>query len=80
MSYTRPIPSVLCCSNDELKELSGGRRPITVRRWLDRQKIRYVTGLDGWPRVPRLAMLAHIGALQPDAMPHEPKLRLPPAP
>jgi hypothetical protein len=77
MSRDAPAPRSLCCTNDELRELSGGRVPKTVCRWLDMQRIRYVTGLDGWPRVPREAMLAHIGATAPGSACHEPRMRLP---
>lgn len=80
MSRARPIPPVLCMSRDELKEISGARAPGRVIEWLKRQNIRCVTGLDGWPRVPRSAMLAHIGAIRPENANHGPKLRLPEAP
>ncbi len=61
-------------TRDELKELTGAKRPSSICPWLDREGIRYAIGVDGWPRVLRSVILVR---LDPAAKVHnEPRLRL----
>lgn len=34
-----------------LQDVTGLQRPSAIRRWLDREKIPYLIGVDNWPRV-----------------------------
>lgn len=62
-------------STSNLKELTGLQRPSSVRRWLDGQRIPYLVGADGWPRVLQAIILERLGGqVMPPAS--EPKLRL----
>ena len=38
-------------SNAELVKLSGRHRPSAIMRWLDSERIPYLVGADGWPRL-----------------------------
>lgn len=61
-------------SRAELIELTGAKRPGAICAWLDREGIRHVVGIDGWPRVLRSVILAR---LDPSTVAsHEPRLRL----
>ena len=44
-----------------LAEITGLQRPSAVRRWLDRERIPYVVGADGWPRVLEAIMMQRMG-------------------
>ena len=61
-------------TRDELKALTGGKRPTSIRAWLDREGIRYATGIDGWPRVLRSVILSRLDPSAPAV--NEPRLRL----
>lgn len=62
-------------SASNLKELTGLQRPSSVRRWLDAQRIPYLVGADGWPRVLHAIIMERLGGqIVPPA--HEPQLRL----
>ena len=61
-------------TRDEIKELTGARRPSTVRECLDREGIAYINGIDGWPRVLRSVILDRLDPGQKHE--HEPRLRL----
>ena len=60
----------------ELARLTGLQRPSAIRRWLDRNKIPYINGADGRPRVLQIIIIERMGgaAVMPPAS--EPKLRL----
>lgn len=61
-------------TTDELRELSGCGRKSTVLGWLDSQRIPYIVGADGWPRVSRAVICARLGeSLNPKP---EPRLHL----
>ncbi|WP_153116335.1 DUF4224 domain-containing protein [Rhodocyclus tenuis] len=62
-------------AHDALIQLTGLRRPSAVRRWLERERIPYVVGADGWPRVLQALIIERLGghAAPPVA---EPRLRL----
>jgi len=62
----------LTLSRAELQELSGRERPSAVCRWLERQRIAYITDADGWPKVLRSALLDRATAPTQTA---EPRLR-----
>ena len=47
--------------NKELTELSGLQRPSAIRRWLERNRIPYMPGADGWPRVLQATILERLG-------------------
>lgn len=66
--------STLTLSRDDLRELAGLKRPDAIMRWLDRQRIPYMVGADGWPRV--LEALIHSRLGQTQAPRREPRLRL----
>ena len=67
----------LTLSRDELMELSGRQRPDAIRRWLDRQRIPYLDGADGWPRVLMAIIEARMGLKSPAPPPkREPRMRL----
>lgn len=58
----------------ELNELTGLQRPSAVRRWLDGQRIPYLVGADGWPRVLQAAIIDRMGGKP--VIVREPQLRL----
>ena len=63
-------------SQDDLKALSGLQRPSAVKRWLDKERIRYLVGADAWPRVLRVVVTERLGGkVVPPPMP-EPQLIL----
>lgn len=63
-------------TREELKDMTGGRRPQTICRWLDSEGIRYAIGIDGWPRVLRSVILVRFGDVNQTAANHEPRLHL----
>jgi hypothetical protein len=59
----------------ELKLLTGLERPSAIRRFLTKQRIPFMVGADGWPRVLQAIILERLGGpIAPPA--HEPRLRL----
>jgi hypothetical protein len=60
---------------DELADLSGLERPSAIKRWLADNRMPFLEGADGWPRVLRAAMLARLGGTKIQDKP-EPRLRL----
>lgn len=63
-------------TRDELKDLTGGKRPSSIMHWLDAENIRYAIGLDGWPRVLRSVILIRFGDINQTQAIHEPRLHL----
>lgn len=63
-------------TKQELSDISGLKRPDAVRRWLDRQKIPYLVGADGWPRVLQDIMMDRMGAKVRPVPVKEPELLL----
>jgi len=59
-----------------LAEITGLQRPSAVRRWLDRERIPYVVGADGWPRVLEAIMMERMGGKVAPPATREPQLRL----
>lgn len=59
-----------------LCQLSGLKRPSAVRRWLEAQRIPYLVGADGWPRVLDAIIRERLGWKQETSPLHEPQLRL----
>lgn len=47
-------------TEDELKELTGWKRPKNVMQWLDENGYRYQVAGDGWPRVLKEAVYASL--------------------
>jgi hypothetical protein len=63
-------------TRNELKDLTGLQRAFAVRGFLTREKIPFMTGSDGWPRVLRDVILRKLGGQSlPYSIP-EPRLRL----
>lgn len=60
---------------EELKRLTGLQRPSAIRRFLTRQKVPYMVGADGWPRVLEAVILQKMGGQITPPAP-EPRLRL----
>ncbi|CAB1369327.1 DUF4224 domain-containing protein [Denitratisoma oestradiolicum] len=58
-----------------LRELTGLQRPSSIRRWLDEQRIPYLVGADGWPRVLHSVIAERMGGVIVP-QPPEPRLRL----
>jgi len=63
-------------SSTELTELTGLQRPSAIKRWLERQRIPYMVGADGWPRVLQAIIMNRLGGKAESPRP-EPRLRLP---
>lgn len=62
-------------SHDELKRLTGLERPSAIRRYLIKERIPFMVGADGWPRVLQAIIMERLGGqLNPPAP--EPQLRL----
>lgn len=59
----------------DLIALTGSVRPSTVTQWLERNGIRYLSGIDGWPRVLQSVIEAKMGG-SPTSTAKEPRLRL----
>lgn len=59
-------------TEDELKELTGWKRPAKVKEWLDANGYRYQVGGDGWPRVLKESVYARLSA----SFKTEPRLNL----
>ena len=58
-----------------LAELTGLQRPSAVRRWLDKERIPYMVGADGWPRVLEAIIMDRLGGKASPVL-REPQLRL----
>jgi hypothetical protein len=63
-------------SRDELKLLTGLQRPSAIKRFLSRQRIPYLVGADGWPRVLNATIIEKMGGNHVVLPAHEPQLRL----
>lgn len=50
-------------SRENLIALAGSSRPKVVARWLGKQGIPFVVGIDGWPRVLCSVVEARMGGL-----------------
>lgn len=62
-------------SPDELKRLTGLERPSAIRRFLTNQRIPFMVGADGWPRVLHAIIMERLGGqIKPPVT--EPQLRL----
>lgn len=60
---------------EELKRLTGLERPSAIKRFLTQQRIPFMVGADGWPRVLHAIIMQRLGGqIAPPA--HEPQLRL----
>lgn len=62
-------------SPEELKRLIGLERPSAIKRYLTRERIPFMEGADGWPRVLYVILLERLGA-QVATFNHEPHLKL----
>lgn len=62
-------------TRSDLMDLTGLQRPAAIKRWLERQRIPYMVGADGWPRVLQAFILSRLG-VKTEATAPEPKLRL----
>lgn len=62
-------------SPEELRRLTGLMRPSAIKRYLDEQRIPYMVGADGWPRVLHMVLMAKLGGSM-RATDREPRLRL----
>lgn len=58
---------------DKLKSLCGKSRSDAVIRWLDDQRIPYLIGADGWPRVAEEVIDLRLGVINTK---HKPRLNL----
>ena len=62
-------------TKEDLKSLTGLERPHAIRRFLARQRIPFMVGADGWPRVLNAIIMEKLGGqIAPPT--HEPQLRL----
>lgn len=59
----------------EIIELTGYQRPSAQIRWLDSQKIPYLIGGDGCPKVLRGPLVKRLTGMPEVAVKREPKLR-----
>ena len=62
-------------TKSDLMELTGLQRPSAIKRWLERQRIPYMVGADGWPRVLQTLIMNRMGG-KTEAPRPEPQLRL----
>lgn len=60
----------------EIIDLTGYQRPSAQIRWLNSQKIPYLVGGDGRPKVLRAALIARLDGATLAAPKREPRLRL----
>jgi hypothetical protein len=76
-SPVRPLGrSEMFLADTCLCQLSGLKRPSAVRRWLEAQRIPYMVGADGWPRVLDTIIRERLGLGQDTSTIQEPQLRL----
>ena len=59
-------------TNEELRDLTGWKRPKHVMQWLNENGYRYQVGGDGWPRVLKESVYARLSA----SFKPEPRLNL----
>lgn len=62
-------------SLDELKRITGLQRPSAIKRYLIQQRIPFIVGADGWPRVLSVIIAERMGGSIPSSS-REPQLRL----
>jgi hypothetical protein len=62
-------------SHEDLKRLTGLKRPAAIKRFLTREQIPFMVGADGWPRVLHVIIMARLGGQARPSVP-EPQLRL----
>jgi hypothetical protein len=60
---------------EDLKQLTGLQRPSAIKRFLARQRIPFMEGADGWPRVLHTILVQRLGGQITPPAP-EPQLRL----
>lgn len=60
----------------ELAELTGYQKPSAQMRWLTAQRIPYLVGGDGKPKVLRDPLIERLGGKRPPVNKREPKLCL----
>lgn len=60
----------------ELAELTGYQKPSAQMRWLTAQRIPYLMGGDGKPKVLRDPLVERLGGKRPAVSKREPKLYL----
>ncbi len=60
----------------ELEELTGYQKPSAQMRWLEAQRIPFLVGGDGRPKVLRAPLVARLGGSPSSLGKPEPKLRL----
>ena len=46
---------------EELKRITGLQRPSAIRRFLSHQRIPFMVGADGWPRVLNAIIMERLG-------------------
>lgn len=63
-------------SKETLTEISGLQKPAYIRKWLEGEKVPYLLGADGWPRVLESIMVERLGGKVTSKHPKEPQLRL----
>lgn len=63
-------------TKEELKSLTGLQRPFAIRNYLTGQRIPFMTGADGWPRVLRAIIMERLGGQITPPPAREPQLRL----
>lgn len=68
------VPTLDTTTPEELKRLTGLERPSAIKRFLTRQRIPYMVGADGWPRVLHAIIVQRLGGQV--TPPEEPKLIL----
>ena len=62
-------------SRTDILELAAPlEKPSAIRRWLERERIPYIPGPDGWPKVAESVILSRLGGHA--APPCEPELIL----
>ncbi len=59
----------------EIIDLTGYQRPSAQIRWLNSQKIPYLVGGDGRPKVLRAPLIERLAGISEAAVKREPKLR-----
>lgn len=62
----------MIADHDLLTAVTGRRRPHAIRRWLERERIPFLVGADGWPKVLQSLIVARLGgqsAPAPEARP-----------
>ncbi len=60
---------------EELKRLTGLERPSAIKRFLTQQRIPFMVGADGWPRVLHAIIMERLGGQVMPPAAAEPRLR-----